>query len=93
MPIFLLVRHGENDYVKEGRLAGRLPGVHLNETGLLQADAVAEKFIDLPIKAIFSSPLDRTLETAQPISNALQLQIQPQDELVEVDLEPGKERL
>ena len=33
MPLFLLIRHGENDYVKKNRLAGRLPGVHLNEKG------------------------------------------------------------
>ena len=31
MPLILLVRHGENNYVKKNILAGRLPGVHLNE--------------------------------------------------------------
>ena len=39
----LLFRHGENDYVKKGRLAGRLPGVHLNEKGRKQAKALADK--------------------------------------------------
>ena len=33
MTTILLIRHGENEYVAEGRLAGRLPGVHLNDFG------------------------------------------------------------
>ena len=33
MPTVLLVRHGQNQYVSKGRLAGRLPGVHLNDKG------------------------------------------------------------
>ncbi len=44
MPIVLLIRHAENDYVKKGRLAGRLPGVHLNEKGRTQAQALAARF-------------------------------------------------
>jgi broad specificity phosphatase PhoE len=66
MPIVLLVRHGENDYVQEGRLAGRLPGVRFNEKGRQQAAMLAEKLKDAPIKAIYSSPLERTMETAAP---------------------------
>ena len=43
MTIFFLVRHGENDWVKKNRLAGWLPGVHLNENGRRQAqDAGAQ---------------------------------------------------
>jgi broad specificity phosphatase PhoE len=37
MPLVLLIRHGENEFVKKGRLAGRMPGVHLNEKGQQQA--------------------------------------------------------
>ena len=37
MPTILLIRHAENEYVAKGRLAGRLPGVHLNENGKKQA--------------------------------------------------------
>lgn len=85
MPLFLLIRHGENDYVKEGRLAGRKPGVHLNETGRSQAQEVAEKITNAPIKAVYSSPLDRTLETAEPIAQALNLEVVPRAGLNEVD--------
>lgn len=85
MPVFLLIRHGENDYVKKGRLAGRLPGVHLNKTGQAQAQAVAEHLAGAPIKAIYSSPLDRTLETAAPLAAKLDLPVIPCQGLIEVD--------
>lgn len=86
MPVVLLIRHGENEYVKKGRLAGRLPGVHLNEKGREQAKILAEKLTGAPIKAIYSSPLERTMETAEPIAKALGLEVIPRMGLVEVDV-------
>jgi probable phosphoglycerate mutase len=86
MSIFLLIRHGENDFVKQNRLAGRLPGVHLNEKGLAQAAEVAEKVKCAPVKAIYSSPLERTMETAEPIAQALDLEVLPRIGLLEVDV-------
>jgi probable phosphoglycerate mutase len=85
MPIVLLIRHGENDYIKKGRLAGRLPGVHLNQNGRQQAQALAERLAGAPIKAIYSSPLERTIETAQPLAQTLGLEIIPRPGLIEVD--------
>jgi probable phosphoglycerate mutase len=64
MTLLLLIRHGENDYVKTGKLAGRLSGVHLNQRGQEQARALGEALKDVPLKAIYSSPLDRAMETA-----------------------------
>jgi probable phosphomutase (TIGR03848 family) len=75
MPLLLLIRHGENDFVKTGKLPGRLPGIHLNERGKKQAEALAEALRDVPIKAIYSSPLERALETAEPIAKARNLPI------------------
>ena len=69
MPTLLLIRHGENDYAKRGVLAGRLPGVHLNENGRLQAEQLAEALCGLPIRAIYSSPLERAMETAEPLGS------------------------
>jgi probable phosphomutase (TIGR03848 family) len=86
MPVFLLVRHGENDYVKKGRLAGRLPGIHLNKNGRGQAQTLAEKLSSAPVKAIFSSPLERALETAEPIARALNLEVAQRPGLIEVDV-------
>ncbi len=51
MAIILLIRHGENDWVGK-KLAGRLPGVHLNQIGLKQAQQLAETLKDLPFKAL-----------------------------------------
>ena len=86
MPVILLVRHGENDYVKKGRLAGRLPGVHLNKKGRGQAQALAEKLAAAPVKAIYSSPLERAVETAEPIAKALNLAVELRPGLIEVDV-------
>lgn len=85
MPAILLIRHAENDYVKKGRLAGRSPGVHLNQKGREQAQALAEKLRGAPIKALYSSPLERTMETAEPIARALDLQVIPCEDFLEVD--------
>jgi probable phosphoglycerate mutase len=76
MPTLLLIRHGENEFVKQGRLPGRLPGIHLNEHGQEQAAALAESLKKLPIKAIYASPLERAVETAGPLAQALGLEIQ-----------------
>ena len=48
MPLLLLIRHGENEYVKTGKLAGRLPDVHLNERGQKQAIELAEALANAP---------------------------------------------
>lgn len=84
MTTILLIRHGVNDFVGK-RLVGRTPGVHLNETGLKQAEQVAEVLRCAPIKAIFSSPLERAMETAAPLAAALNLEVQPHAGLLEVD--------
>ena len=85
MPTFLLIRHGETDFNKKMHIAGRLPGVHLNKNGQRQALALAERLSNLPIKAIYASPLDRTMETAGPLARALKLEIIPTPGLLETD--------
>ena len=85
MPVVLLIRHGENEYVKKGRLAGRMPGVHLNDKGRAQAQALAEALANLPVKAVYSSPMERTMETAEPLAGIHKLEVVPRDGLLEVD--------
>jgi probable phosphoglycerate mutase len=85
MPTILLIRHGENEYVKKGRLAGRLPGVHLNESGRKQAEELAKMLENAPLKAMYSSPLERARETAEPIARVKGLEIIPREGLIEVD--------
>jgi probable phosphoglycerate mutase len=86
MPIILLIRHGENDFVKKQKLAGRLSGVHLNERGRTQAQAIAQAMKDVPIKAIYSSPLDRAMETAEPLAKVHGLKVESRKNLIETAL-------
>ncbi len=86
MPIFLLIRHGENAFLKQGRLPGRLPEIHLNKRGRAQAALLAETLKSAPIQAIYSSPLERAVETAEPLAQALGLTIQLRPALLDTDV-------
>ena len=86
MPLLLLIRHGENDFTKKHKLAGYTPDVHLNERGQSQAQALADALRDVPIKAIYSSPLERAVETATPIAAARELEIQNEAGLLETNV-------
>lgn len=70
------VRHGEVENPNHV-LYERLPGFHLSNRGLKMARATAKYIATVPqmrgISAIYSSPLERTQETAQQIANALQI--------------------
>lgn len=79
----LLVRHGENDLIKARRLAGRLPGVHLNETGREQARRLAIRLASWPLAAVYSSPLERCYETATIIATPHGLPVCTHDGLLE----------
>ena len=52
------------------RLAGWLPGVHLNENGRKQAQDAGVRLAPQPITAIYSSPVTRCMETAEIIANS-----------------------
>ena len=86
MTTLLLVRHGENDYLKQGRMPGRLSGIHLNKRGREQAAILAETLKMLPIQAIYSSPLERAIETAEPLAGSLGLAIQLRSGLMDTDV-------
>ncbi len=81
----LLIRHGENDWVGAKRLAGRTPVVYLNAPGRQQAAVLANLLGPQPIAAVYSSPLERCMETAQPLATARGLQVLPADDVIEVD--------
>ena len=84
MTRLLLIRHGHNDWADK-KLAGRLPGIHLNEHGLQQAKELVERLAPLKISAIYASPLERTVETAQPLAKARGLRVFRMSGLIEVD--------
>jgi len=69
-----LVRHGENDWTGK-RLPGWRKGIHLNASGQTQADALVEAFEGVPLAALYSSPLERALETAAPLARARHVKV------------------
>lgn len=81
----LFIRHGENEWTKTHKLAGRTPGVHLNEQGQKQAQALGKRLAGAKLDAIYASPLERTLETAKEIAAHHKLEVQACPGLLEVD--------
>lgn len=71
----ILIRHALNDWVGK-KLVGWTPEVHLNEEGRAQAAALARRLSDVSLAAIYSSPLDRAVETAQPLADVHGLELQ-----------------
>lgn len=84
MTHILLIRHGQNEWVNQKRLAGWTPSVHLNKAGKDEVAALSERLAGLPIDAIYSSPLERCLETALAIATPHQLDIIQSKEIGEV---------
>lgn len=67
MATVILVRHGRTTANASGMLAGRTPGVRLDETGATQAVRAGERLAGVPLAGIVSSPLERCRQTAKAI--------------------------
>jgi probable phosphoglycerate mutase len=83
MTVLLLVRHCPTS-VTGTRLTGWQPGFPLSDDGRARADALAERLADLPIEAIYSSPLERCRETAEPLARRRRVSIRVRPQLGEV---------
>jgi len=75
MTEIILVRHGETEWNVEEIFRGRID-IELNETGIKQAELLAEYLSNVKIEAIYSSPLKRALKTAEMIANYHQLEVE-----------------
>jgi broad specificity phosphatase PhoE len=84
MTTILLVRHAMCDPVGQS-IAGRAPGVHLNAAGRQQAEDLGAWLADSAAGEIYSGPLERARETAEPIARALGLDVQVSYALDELD--------
>jgi probable phosphomutase (TIGR03848 family) len=84
MTVLLLIRHAVTD-VTGKRLYGRTPGFHLSERGREQAGRLAERLREVPLAALYSSPLERCVETARPVAEARGLDVATMPDLTEVD--------
>ena len=87
MPTVILVRHGRSTANTAGVLAGRVPGVHLDDTGVKQAVAVGERLAGVRLAAAVTSPLERCRETCKEITGrqAASLRASSEKQLSECD--------
>jgi broad specificity phosphatase PhoE len=74
MTEIILVRHGETEWNVEEVFRGRID-IELNETGVRQAELLAEYLSWVNIDAIYSSPLKRALNTAEVITRYHKLEV------------------
>lgn len=80
---FILIRHGQTEWNRQERFRGHAD-IPLNETGKAQAQKLAQRLAPEKIDAVYSSPLQRTLQTAGPIAETHGLAIVKEDALVDL---------
>ena len=83
VPTVILLRHGRTTANTGGVLAGWTPGVLLDERGVEQVGAVAQRLAQVPLAAIVSSPLERCRQTAEAVAAGRELTVQDDDRLGE----------
>jgi probable phosphomutase (TIGR03848 family) len=79
-----LIRHGLTA-VTGSKLYGRTPGFHLDERGRAQAEGLVTRFATVRLTAIYSSPLERCVETVEPLAEAKRLPVVTREPLIEMD--------
>ena len=84
MTVVLLIRHAHTDAL--GRfLAGRAAGVPLSTIGRAQAERLGRVLAALPLAGIYTSPLERAVETARGIAHHQPVRIHEDADLHEID--------
>jgi probable phosphoglycerate mutase len=82
--VLLLIRHAMTDAVGV-RLTSRLPGVHVSAAGLAQLDPLHSRLRGVPLAAIYSSPLERTMTTADAVARGRGIPVRVLESMNEVD--------
>lgn len=83
MSDFWLIRHGSTDTLDE-RIAGWATGVHLNQRGRSEVAALSRRLEGCGARYVYTSPLERTRETAAPLAELLECPLVEQEELGEL---------
>jgi len=81
---FIFVRHGQTDWNRENRYRGHAD-IPLNAAGLAQAERVASTLAAVTVDAIYASPLQRTLVTAELIARLHELPVRPCEPLIDLN--------
>lgn len=80
-----LVRHGQTDWNREGRVQGRAD-LPLNALGVAQSAALARHLTPVPLAAVYTSPAQRARQTAEAIAQAHGLEARPREGLLEMEM-------
>jgi probable phosphomutase (TIGR03848 family) len=84
MATLFLIRHGLT--AQTGKiLYGQVPGVELDHRGRAQAEDLARRLEPVRLTALYSSPLERCVQTVAPLAQAKRLPIVQRTELIEMD--------
>lgn len=86
MTLVMLMRHGEAENNVQHILAGRKLEFHLTERGRAQVSSTAESLKAIPIDAIYTSPMTRTVETAKIVSEKAGVDYSRDGRLIETDM-------
>ena len=84
MTEIILARHGETDWNVKEIFRGRTD-IILEETGLKQAEALAQYLQDTTIEVIYSSPLSRALQTAEAVARSHQMAVTMVPALIDIN--------
>lgn len=76
-------RHGETNLNAEGRFQGQSNNPPLNTKGIEQADSLSRKFMQIPLEIIYTSPLQRAMQTAQIVAKIKNIKINTDSRLIE----------
>ncbi|MBA7649850.1 Phosphoserine phosphatase 1 [subsurface metagenome] len=84
MTEIILARHGETEWNVGEIFRGRID-IELNETGIKQAELLADYLSDVKIEAIYSSPLKRALKTTEAMASPHKLEVEIALGLIDLD--------
>ncbi len=84
--MIIFLRHAQAKNNVERILAGRTEGFPLTQTGLQQAEKIVKFLKPLEISAIYSSPIERAINTAKIAAKNLNLEIKTDPRLTEIDM-------
>ena len=84
--MIIFLRHGQAENNTKKILAGRTPGINLTETGRKQAEQAGAMLKSLNVSAIYSSPIDRAMQTASIVGKHCDVEPISDDRLIELDM-------
>ena len=84
--MIIFLRHGQAENNTKKILAGRTPGINLTEAGREQAEQAGQMLKSLNVSAIYSSPIDRAMQTASIVGKHCDVEPISDERLIELDM-------